>query len=76
MLVFSRKEGEQIAVRESRLTITVLKVRGKRILTWISAPSEVRVNWGSVLRVPIISPMIVKKPLRRPRRILPCAFAS
>jgi carbon storage regulator CsrA len=50
MLILSRKKGEQIAVPECRLTITVLNVRGKRVRLGISAPAEIGVFRGEVLR--------------------------
>ena len=50
MLVLSRKEGEQIVVPECRLTVTVFDIHGERVRLGISAPSEVRVYRGEVLR--------------------------
>ena len=50
MLILTRKEGEQIAVPECRLTITVLNVRGKRVRLGISAPAEISVCRGEVLQ--------------------------
>ena len=50
MLILTRKEGEQIAVPECRLTITVLNVRGKRVQLGVSAPAGIGVYRGEVLQ--------------------------
>ena len=50
MLILTRKEGEQIAVPECRLTITVLDVRGKRVQLGVSAPAGIGVYRGEVLQ--------------------------
>ena len=50
MLVLTRKAGEQIVVPECEVTITVLKIKGKKIRLGISAPAEVAVHRGEIWR--------------------------
>jgi carbon storage regulator CsrA len=49
MLVLSRREGEQIVVPASRLTVTVLGIEGKRVRLGVSAPRGVAVHRKEVL---------------------------
>jgi carbon storage regulator len=49
MLVLSRKAGEQIVVPACRLTVTVLRIEGKKVRLGISAPRGVAVHRNEVL---------------------------
>jgi carbon storage regulator len=44
MLVFNRKQGEQVVIPDSNVTITVLHLAGGRVRLGISAPRQVAVH--------------------------------
>jgi carbon storage regulator len=44
MLVLSRKVGERIVLPDSRVTVTVLEVKGSTVRIGVSAPPEVSVH--------------------------------
>lgn len=43
MLVLSRRIGEEIII-DGRITVTIVEVKGDKVLVGISAPKEVRVD--------------------------------
>ena len=52
MLILSRKPGEQVVVPECGVSVTVVAVTGKTIQLGISAPANVPVVRGEIVRRP------------------------
>ena len=48
MLVLTRKVGEQIVLPDSKVTITVLAIRGNQIRVGVAAPAAVAVHRAEV----------------------------
>ena len=50
MLVLSRKAGEEIVVSNGDITISVLRITGKRVRLGVSAPSGIPVHRKEIHR--------------------------